>query len=80
MAPPTLDLQTVELDKPDGDFALIHGMAGIGSFHLILTAADSYSNWWANVYFGTGDNVYRPARLQTFIFNREYLRVRRAVG
>jgi hypothetical protein len=34
-------------------------MAGPGSFHLILTAFDKYSNWFANVYFGTGDNVLR---------------------
>jgi beta-lactamase regulating signal transducer with metallopeptidase domain len=55
----SLDLQSTEADKPEGEFALIHGMAGPGYFHLILTDADKYSRWFANVYFGTGDNVYR---------------------
>jgi hypothetical protein len=47
------------VDKQEGEFALIHGMAGPGYFHLILAAAESYSQWFANVYFGTGDNVWR---------------------
>jgi hypothetical protein len=34
-------------------------MAGDGYFHLILTEADHYSQWFADVYFGTGDNVWR---------------------
>jgi hypothetical protein len=34
-------------------------MAGRGYFHLILTDVKSYSNWFADVYFGSGDNVYR---------------------
>jgi RNA polymerase sigma factor (sigma-70 family) len=55
----SLDLQSTAVDKQEGEFALIHGMAGPGHFHLILTAAESYSRWFADVYFGTGDNVWR---------------------
>jgi len=58
----SLDLQSTSLDKQEGEFALVHGMAGPGHFHLILTAADSYSRWFADVYFGTGDNVWREHR------------------
>jgi RNA polymerase sigma factor (sigma-70 family) len=54
-----LDLQSTTLDKQSGEFTLIHGMAGPGYFHLNLTAADKYSRTFANVYFGTGDNVLR---------------------
>ncbi len=55
----SLDLQSTAADKQQGEFALIHGMAGPGHFHLILTAAERYSRWFADVYFGTGDNVWR---------------------
>jgi beta-lactamase regulating signal transducer with metallopeptidase domain len=55
----SLDLQATELEGQEGEFALIHGMAGPGSFHLILTDPDRYSQWFANVYFGTGENVQR---------------------
>ena len=55
----SLDLQSTEVDKQEGEFALIHGMAGPGYFHLILTDPEKYSRWFANVYFGTDDNVYR---------------------
>ena len=55
----TLDLQMIELDKQEGEFTLVHGMAGPGHFHLILTDPERYSDWYANVYFGTGDNVLR---------------------
>ncbi|HWB11893.1 MAG TPA: hypothetical protein VG826_21865 [Pirellulales bacterium] len=55
----SLDLQSTPVDPGEGEFELIHGMAGPGYFHLILTDADDYSQWFANVYFGTGDNVYR---------------------
>jgi RNA polymerase sigma factor (sigma-70 family) len=55
----TLDLQSTDVDKPEGEFALVHGMSGPGNFHLILTEADRYSRWFADVYFGTGDNVWR---------------------
>jgi RNA polymerase sigma factor (sigma-70 family) len=54
-----LDLQYVTLDKERGEFALLHGMPGPGYFHLHLTAAEHYSRTFANVYFGTGDNVWR---------------------
>jgi RNA polymerase sigma factor (sigma-70 family) len=54
-----MDLQQVTLDKPSGEFELMHGMQGPGYFHLVLTDADNYSNKFANVYFGTGDNVLR---------------------
>jgi RNA polymerase sigma factor (sigma-70 family) len=56
----SLDLQSVELDKEKGEFALIHGMAGPGCFHLYLASPERYSQMFANVYFGTGDNVLRP--------------------
>jgi len=55
----TMDLQTVALDKEKGEFALVHGMAGPGYFHLYLASSERYSRWFANVYFGTGDNVLR---------------------
>ncbi|HWY88162.1 MAG TPA: sigma-70 family RNA polymerase sigma factor, partial [Gemmataceae bacterium] len=55
----TLDLQTTRLAKGQGEFTVVHGMAGPGSFHLVLAAVDKYSNAFANVYFGTGDNVWR---------------------
>ena len=58
----SLDLQSTAVDKQEGEFALIHGMAGPGHFHLILTAAERYSRWFADVYFGTGDNVWREQR------------------
>jgi hypothetical protein len=58
--PTTLDLQSTAVDKQEGEFALVHGMSGPGSFHLVLTAAESYSRWFADVYFGTGENVHRP--------------------
>ena len=57
--PTVLDLQTTTVDQPEGEFALVHGMLGPGSFHVILTAAGRYSHWFADVYFGTGDNVWR---------------------
>lgn len=55
----TLDLQTVEVDKPEGEFALVHGLAGHGYFHLYLADPEKYSHYFANVYFGTGDTVWR---------------------
>jgi hypothetical protein len=57
--PTTLDLQYTAADKPEGEFTLMHGMLGPGNFHLILTDADRYSRCFADVYFGTGDNVLR---------------------
>lgn len=55
----TFDLQTADLDKQEGEFAVMHGMAGPGYFHLYLAHPERYSRCFANVYFGTGDNVYR---------------------
>jgi len=55
----TLDLQTVTVDKESGDFTLMHGMSGPGYFHLVLANPERYSDAFANVYFGTGDNVLR---------------------
>jgi hypothetical protein len=55
----TLDLQSTTVDKREGEFTLVHGMLGPGYFHLILTEREHYSRWFANVYFGTGDNVLR---------------------
>jgi hypothetical protein len=54
-----LDLQYTAVNKQEGEFTLVHGMAGPGYFHLVLTAAERYSRTFANVYFGTGDNVLR---------------------
>jgi len=55
----TLDLQATAVDKQAGEFALVHGMAGPGYFHLYLAPPENYSRTFANVYFGTGDNVLR---------------------
>jgi RNA polymerase sigma factor (sigma-70 family) len=55
----TLDLQMLDLDKPEGEFTLVHGMENFGYFHLILADPERYSQWFANVYFGTGDTVLR---------------------
>jgi RNA polymerase sigma factor (sigma-70 family) len=58
---PDLDLQRTEVESGQGEFTLLHGMNGPGSFHLHLTALEQ-GKWitFANVYFGTGDNVWRP--------------------
>jgi hypothetical protein len=53
------DLQTTTVDKQEGEFTLVHGMLGEGNFHLVLSDAERYSRMFANVYFGTGDNVLR---------------------
>jgi RNA polymerase sigma factor (sigma-70 family) len=55
----SLDLQAMPVDQQEGEFALVHGMAGPGFFHLYLADPDRYSRCFANVYFGTGENVYR---------------------
>jgi RNA polymerase sigma factor (sigma-70 family) len=55
----TLDLQSTAVDNQEGEFALVHGMSGPGYFHLYLADPERYSRYFANVYFGTGDNVLR---------------------
>jgi RNA polymerase sigma factor (sigma-70 family) len=55
----TMDLQTTRLQQGQGSFTLLHGMAGPGYFHLVLASPERYSRPFANVYFGTGDNVLR---------------------
>jgi RNA polymerase sigma factor (sigma-70 family) len=55
----TLDLQSTAVDKQEGEFTLVHGMLGTGYFHLVLADPERYSQMFANVYFGTGDNVLR---------------------
>jgi RNA polymerase sigma factor (sigma-70 family) len=57
---PVLDLQTATVAKGQGEFTLLHSMAGPGYFHLLLESQDG-DRWvrFANVYFGTGDNVLR---------------------
>jgi RNA polymerase sigma factor (sigma-70 family) len=55
----TMDLQYSRLDKEKGEFTLLHAMAGPGYFHLYLAPPEHYSRTFANVYFGTGDNVLR---------------------
>jgi hypothetical protein len=57
------DLQTTTVDKQEGEFTLVHGMLGPGHFHLVLSDAERYSRMFANVYFGTGDNVLRKKSL-----------------
>jgi RNA polymerase sigma factor (sigma-70 family) len=54
-----LDLQSTMVSKPTGEFTLVHGMSGPGNFHLVLTHPERYSRTFANVYFGTGDNVLK---------------------
>jgi RNA polymerase sigma factor (sigma-70 family) len=54
-----MDLQYTTLDKEKGEFTLLHGMAGPGYFHLVLADPERYSRMFANVHFGTGDNVLR---------------------
>ena len=57
---PTMDMQTVELSKGEGEFTLMHSMPGPGYFHLWLAGRDEgKGGTLANVYFGTGDNVLR---------------------
>jgi RNA polymerase sigma factor (sigma-70 family) len=55
----TADLQMADAEKPEGEFTLIHSMLGPGYFHVVLAHPDKYSRTFANVYFGTGDNVLR---------------------
>ncbi|MBV9123539.1 MAG: hypothetical protein JO112_09290 [Planctomycetes bacterium] len=57
---PDLDLQYTTVSKGQGEFSLLHGMAGPGFFHLTLVArdGDKYTTV-ANTYFGTGANVWR---------------------
>jgi RNA polymerase sigma factor (sigma-70 family) len=52
-----LDLQYTTVQPGEGEFTLIHGMAGPGYFHLQLAGKDS--DTFADIYFGTGDNVWR---------------------
>jgi hypothetical protein len=47
------------VDKPEGEFALVHSMSGPGYFHLVLADPERYSRAFANVYFGTCDNALR---------------------
>jgi hypothetical protein len=47
------------VDKESGEFTIMHGMAWPGYFHLVLADPERYSEAFANVYFGTGDNVLR---------------------
>jgi RNA polymerase sigma factor (sigma-70 family) len=54
-----MDLQYTTLERQKGEFTLMHGMGGPGYFHLYLADPNRYSRYFANVYFGTGDNVLR---------------------
>ncbi len=54
-----LDLDSTEVNKQEGEFTLIHAMSGAGHLHLVLSDPERYSRMFANVYFGTGDNVLR---------------------
>jgi RNA polymerase sigma factor (sigma-70 family) len=54
------DLQSASVQRGEREFTLVHSMVGPGYFHLQLEGADSgQSPVWADVYFGTGDNVLR---------------------
>jgi RNA polymerase sigma factor (sigma-70 family) len=55
-----VDVQYVSVQKGDGEFTLLHSMQGPGSFHLHLLGQEpGKSSTLADVYFGTGDNVWR---------------------
>jgi RNA polymerase sigma factor (sigma-70 family) len=55
-----LDLQYTKVHQGDGEFTLMHAMVGTGYFHLQLAGENSGQfATVADVYFGTGDNVYR---------------------
>jgi RNA polymerase sigma factor (sigma-70 family) len=55
---PTMDLQSADVDGESGEFELMNGMGGPGWFHLYLQGRTG-PPVFANVYFGTGDNVLR---------------------
>lgn len=55
----TLDLQMADANKQEGEFTMVHGMSGDGWFHIVLSDPEKYSRMFANVYFGTGDNVWK---------------------
>jgi RNA polymerase sigma factor (sigma-70 family) len=55
---PELDLQWTTVEKGQGEFTLLHNMGSPGYFHLHLVGPTS-NDTVANVYFGTGDNVWR---------------------
>ena len=55
-----MDLQHVTVAKGRGEFMLVHGMTVPGWFHLSLIGNNQGKHvWYADQYFGTGDNVYR---------------------
>jgi hypothetical protein len=57
---PELDLQYTRVKKGQGEFTLLHALGGTGYFHLHLIAEDQGKGvTYANVYFGTGDTVWR---------------------
>jgi RNA polymerase sigma factor (sigma-70 family) len=57
------DLQCASVQKGEGEFTLMHIMVGPGYFHLNLVGENldqpSSSTSVADLYFGTGDNVWR---------------------
>jgi RNA polymerase sigma factor (sigma-70 family) len=55
---PELDLQWTRVEKGQGEFTLLHNMGSQGYFHLHLVGPNS-NDTVANVYFGTGENVWR---------------------
>jgi RNA polymerase sigma factor (sigma-70 family) len=55
---PELDLQWTRVEKGQGEFTLLHNMSSPGYFHLHLIGP-TYNDTVANVYFGTGENVWR---------------------
>jgi RNA polymerase sigma factor (sigma-70 family) len=54
---PEMDLQYTPVHKGQGEFTLLHGMVCPGFLHLTLSSDKEWA--LADVYFGTGDNVYR---------------------
>lgn len=48
---PTLELQTMAVEKGSGEFTLMHSLGGPGQFHVQLLADDGHQETLANVYF-----------------------------
>jgi RNA polymerase sigma factor (sigma-70 family) len=48
---PTLELQTLNIDKGSGEFTLMHSLAGPGQFHVQLDDRSGKDGTLANVYF-----------------------------
>ena len=56
-----MDLQSTTLDREHGEFTLMHGMAAPGTSICTSPPRSTARECFANVYFGTGDNVAEKA-------------------